>query len=285
MAGSITDVKSIFGKALEFASPAERAAYLTEACGDDPQAAGRGRSAAPGGAGRQRVFRRPPPPSRSDHRPARQRAARRRHRLVQAGGADRRGRHGHRLDGPADRAGQAPGGAQGDQGRHGLEAGARPLRGRAAGPGPDGPPQHRQGLDGGATPDGRPFFVMELVKGVPITEFCDDHRLTPRQRLELFVPVCQAIQHAHQKGIIHRDLKPSNVLVALLRRQAGAEGDRLRRRQGDRQAADRARRCTPASGRWSARWSTCRPSRRASTSSTSTRAATSTPWACCCTSC
>jgi serine/threonine protein kinase/tetratricopeptide (TPR) repeat protein len=62
---------------------------------------------------------------------------------------------------------------------------------------------------------GRPFFVMELVKGVPITRYCDERRLTPRQRLELFVPVCQAIQHAHQKGIIHRDIKPSNVLVAL----------------------------------------------------------------------
>src|SRR5262249_36588810 len=60
---------------------------------------------------------------------------------------------------------------------------------------------------------GRPYFVMELVKGVPITRYCDERRLTPRQRLELFVPVCRAIQHAHQKGIIHRDLKPSNVLV------------------------------------------------------------------------
>ncbi len=62
---------------------------------------------------------------------------------------------------------------------------------------------------------GRPDFVMDLVKGVPITKYCDEHHLTPRQRLELFIPVCQAIQHAHQKGIIHRDLKPSNVLVAL----------------------------------------------------------------------
>ena len=62
---------------------------------------------------------------------------------------------------------------------------------------------------------GRPYFVMELVKGVPITKYCDDHHLTPRQRLELFIPVCQAIQHAHQKGIIHRDIKPSNVLVAM----------------------------------------------------------------------
>ena len=70
-------------------------------------------------------------------------------------------------------------------------------------------------LDAGTTENGRPYFVMELVKGVPITHFCDENQLTPRERLELFIPVCQAVQHAHQKGIIHRDLKPSNVLVAL----------------------------------------------------------------------
>jgi serine/threonine protein kinase/tetratricopeptide (TPR) repeat protein len=70
------------------------------------------------------------------------------------------------------------------------------------------------GEPGGVSP-GRPYFVMDLVKGVPITRYCDEHRLTPKQRLELFIPVCQAVQHAHQKGIIHRDLKPSNVLVAL----------------------------------------------------------------------
>ena len=68
-------------------------------------------------------------------------------------------------------------------------------------------------FDAGVTATGRPYFVMELVRGVPITQYCDQHRLTVKQRLELFMQVCHAVQHAHQKGIIHRDLKPSNILV------------------------------------------------------------------------
>lgn len=70
-------------------------------------------------------------------------------------------------------------------------------------------------LDGGTTETGRPYFVMELVKGVPVTEYCDKNQLSTNERLELFMTVCQAVQHAHQKGIIHRDLKPSNVLITL----------------------------------------------------------------------
>jgi serine/threonine protein kinase len=68
-------------------------------------------------------------------------------------------------------------------------------------------------LDGGVSPSGRPYFVMDLIKGVPITAFCDQNHLPARRRLELFITVCHAVQHAHQKGIIHRDLKPSNVLI------------------------------------------------------------------------
>jgi eukaryotic-like serine/threonine-protein kinase len=71
-------------------------------------------------------------------------------------------------------------------------------------------------LDGGLTPNGQPFFVMELVNGLPLTKFCDEVRLSTKERLELFVPICQAVQHAHHKGIVHRDLKPANILVTMI---------------------------------------------------------------------
>jgi len=74
-------------------------------------------------------------------------------------------------------------------------------------------PNIAQVYDAGSTPEGRPYFVMEYVPGLPITEYCDKHRLTMKERLELFMQVCEGVQHAHQKAIIHRDLKPSNVLV------------------------------------------------------------------------
>ena len=70
-------------------------------------------------------------------------------------------------------------------------------------------------LDAGATDTGRPYFVMELVRGIKITDYCDQNNLATEERLDLFVQVCHAIQHAHQKGIIHRDIKPSNILVTL----------------------------------------------------------------------
>jgi serine/threonine protein kinase len=70
-------------------------------------------------------------------------------------------------------------------------------------------------FDGGATPSGRPYFVMELVRGVRITDYCDQEKLSAKDRLRLFIKVCQAVQHAHQKGVIHRDLKPSNILVTV----------------------------------------------------------------------
>ena len=70
-------------------------------------------------------------------------------------------------------------------------------------------------IDGGTTETGRPYFVMELVRGIPLTAYCDEARLTTEERLKLFIDICKAVQHAHQKGIIHRDLKPANVLVTM----------------------------------------------------------------------
>src|SRR4051812_26227678 len=76
-------------------------------------------------------------------------------------------------------------------------------------------PHIASAIGAGTTATARPYFLMALDKGGPITAYCDKSQLTTRERLELFVPVCQAIQHAHQKGIIHRDIKPSNVLITL----------------------------------------------------------------------
>ena len=81
-------------------------------------------------------------------------------------------------------------------------------------------------FDAGATDRGRPFFAMEWVHGVPITEYCDTHRLDTRSRLRIFMQVCDGVQHAHQKGIIHRDLKPSNVLVTIRDDHAVPKGRR-----------------------------------------------------------
>jgi serine/threonine-protein kinase len=134
-------------------------------------------------------------------------------------------------------------------------------------------------LDAGTTADGRPFFVMDLVKGIPITEYCDAHRLDLNARLALFRQVCSAVQHAHQKGIIHRDLKPSNLLVE-------AHDDRpvpkvidfgLAKATSGLRLAEQS--LFTAFGSVAARRCTWRRSRPVSTRWTSTPAPTSTPWA------
>ena len=140
-------------------------------------------------------------------------------------------------------------------------------------------------LDGGSTESGRPYFVMELVEGTRITEYCDACRYTTRQRLELFIQVCQAVQHAHQKGVIHRDIKPSNILVTTYDDGAGPQSDRLRRGQSRSPAAHRpiAVHACLADDRHAA---VHEPRAGANgRGRMSIRAPTSTRWACCCTSC
>ncbi|MBI3411918.1 MAG: protein kinase [Planctomycetes bacterium] len=215
MPAQAADVKAIFGKALELPTPQERAAYLAEACGADAvlRADVEGLLQALGKAGN---FLKPAtsPEATVVSPPASERLGMRigPYKLLQEIG-------------------------EGGMGTVYLAEQEEPVRRKVAlkviKPGMESAQviarfeQERQALalmdhpnisrvlDAGTTESDRPYFVMELVKGVPITEFCDQNRLTPRERLELFVPVCQAIQHAHQKGIIHRDIKPTNVLVSL----------------------------------------------------------------------
>ena len=213
MSSPTPDVKSIFGRALEIGSAAERAAYLDEVCGADPQLRAEVVSLLEEKEkmGNFLIGPAAPPGETVDHQPA---------------------------EGPGARIGPykllQPIG-EGGMGVVYMAEQEQPVRRKVAlkliKPGMDSAQviarfeAERQALammdhlniarvlDAGTTDTGRPYFVMELIHGVPITKYCDDNRLSVRERLELFVPVCQAIQHAHQKGVIHRDLKPSNVLV------------------------------------------------------------------------
>jgi len=94
-------------------------------------------------------------------------------------------------------------------------------------------------FDAGSTPQGAPYFVTQDVAGVPITTYCDNHRLSTRERLQLFVRVCEGVQHTHQKAIIHRDLKPSNILVTEVDGRGGPKDYRFRDCQGAGSKADR----------------------------------------------
>jgi serine/threonine protein kinase/WD40 repeat protein len=216
MSAASPDVKSIFGKALELDSPAERSAFLGEACAANPEIRAEVEDLLRAMAGAGQFMNRPVSPTTVTFTPA----------PITEGPGTRIGPY--RLLQPI---------GEGGMGVVYMAEQEQPVRRKVAlkiiRPGMDSAQvvarfeAERQALavmehaniarvlDAGTTGSGRPYFVMELVHGVPITRFCDDNQLTPRERLELFVPVCQAIQHAHQKGIIHRDIKPSNVLVTM----------------------------------------------------------------------
>jgi serine/threonine protein kinase/tetratricopeptide (TPR) repeat protein len=218
MTNTPPDVKSVFGRALEIESPAARAAYLDEACGTDAglRAELEGLLATLGRAGE---FMRRPAAAVAVGMTASYES------LTERPGT---------IIGPYKLMEQI---GEGGMGQVFVAEQQHPIHRRVAlkiiKPGMDSRQviarfeAERQALaimdhqniakvyDAGTTDSGRPYFVMELVHGVPLTEYCDANKLTPRQRLELFVPVCQAIHHAHQKGVIHRDIKPSNVLVTM----------------------------------------------------------------------
>jgi WD40 repeat protein/serine/threonine protein kinase len=213
---NLSAVESIFFAALDKASPEERAAYLEEACGTDQElrrCVERLLSAQPR-VGSFLQGRAPGLPATVDESPLTERPGTRigPYKLLEQIG-------------------------EGGMGVVYMAEQEQPVRRRVAlkiiKPGMDSAqviarfeaerqalalmdhPNIAKVLDAGTTESGRPYFVMELVHGVPVTKYCDDNHLNPCERLELFVPVCRAIQHAHQKGIIHRDVKPSNVLVCL----------------------------------------------------------------------
>jgi serine/threonine protein kinase len=206
--------QSIFLAALELPTPAERAAYLKGACGADPALLANVQELLAAHENGDGFLDHPPPNATVDEQPVTERPG--------------------TAIGPYKLKEQI---GEGGMGLVFVAEQQEPVRRKVAlkiiKPGMDSKQviarfeAERQALammdhqniarvfDAGTTESGRPYFVMELVHGVPITDYCDANKLTPRQRLELFVPVCQAIQHAHQKGIIHRDIKPSNVLVTM----------------------------------------------------------------------
>ncbi len=208
------DEQTIFNEALEKPSAQERARFIEQACGDDADMRARIERLLEAHAGAGGFLETPPTALRPENAQARERVG--------------------SMIGPYKLLEQI---GEGGMGVVYMAEQTRPVRRRVAlkiiKPGLDtrqviarfeaerqalammDHPNLAKVFDAGATETGRSYFVMELVRGIPITDYCDQHQLTPAARLELFVQVCTAVQHAHQKGIIHRDLKPNNVLVTL----------------------------------------------------------------------